>query len=65
MWFKKMPDVVLTHYWSDGKPFDQKLARSFYRDGKRWCKWRGEYVLLKDDGTCVGASSFPMSWEAV
>jgi hypothetical protein len=64
MWFKLMPDVLLTrrHF---GKLVDQKLVRSFRRNGKRWCKWHGEYVLLKEDGNCVCDTVFPMEWEFI
>lgn len=69
MWFKKMPDVMpdvmLTRYWHDDTLFDRKLARSFRRDGKRWCEWRGDYILLKEDGTCVGDTVYRTVWEAI
>ena len=64
MCFKKMPDVVLTRY-SGKNVYDVLLARSFRRNGKRWCIWRSQYMLLKDDGTCVGDTGFPMRWEAI
>ena len=62
--FKKMPNVVLTRHNYD-LVFDKHLARAFRRSGKLWCVWRGDFVLLKDDGTCVGGDGFPMTWEKI
>ena len=67
IWFKKMPNVVLTRriegiYGATSEPF---LARAFRRSGKLWCVWRSGLVLLKDDGTCVGETGFPMTWEKI
>jgi hypothetical protein len=65
--FKKMPNVVLTQ--KIGGLYDASstaiLARAFRRNGKLWCVWRGGLVLLKDDGTCVGETGFPTTWEAI
>jgi hypothetical protein len=64
MWFKKMPNVVLTRY-SGNDVYDVFLTRSFRRNGKLWCIWRNQYMLLKSDGTCVGDTGFPIRWEAI
>lgn len=64
MWFKRLPNVVLTRY-SDNQAYDVVLARAFRRGGKLWCVWRSQYVLLKNDGTCVGDTNFPMTWEVI
>jgi hypothetical protein len=64
MWLKRTPNVVLTRY-NDGKTYDVALTRSFRRNGKLWCVWRNDYMLLKDDGACVGDTTFPMRWEAI
>jgi len=67
IWFKRPPNVAITQkitgvYGSTEEVF---LVRSFRRSGKLWCIWRGEHVLLKNDGTCVGTSVFPLTWEAL
>ena len=64
IWFKKMPNVALTRS-ADETIYDVILTRTFRRDGKLWCVWRNKYILLKDDGSCVGDTTFPMRWEAI
>ena len=62
--FKKLPDVILTRL-SQGLIVDQILVTSFRREGKRWCIWRREYILLRDDGSCAGDMGFPTIWEEI
>lgn len=66
MWFrKKMPDAVLTRrLTADGSHMVQYLVHTFTADGKRWCQFHGEYLLLKDDGTVVGYAGAD-KWEAL
>lgn len=64
IWFKKMPNVVLTRH-NDDHVYDKSLVRAFRRSGKLWCVWRGGLVLLKDDGTCVADTGFVMRWEKI
>lgn len=66
MWFKKMPNVAITLDAADfygGKR--TVLTRAFRRDGKLWVDWHGEPTLLKDDGSCVGNTWPPATWEAI
>jgi hypothetical protein len=64
MWFKRLPNVVITRYDNESI-YDVALTRAFRRNGKLWCVWRNDYMLLKDDGSCVGDTTFPMRWEAI
>lgn len=54
-WFKRMPDAVLRRYKAtDGSFIYNDLIHTFHAEGKRWCNFRGELLLLRDDGTVVG-----------
>lgn len=66
MWFrKKMPDAVLMRCMeNDGSYLFHDLVWTFVADGKRWCEFRQQYLLLKDDGTVVGHAD-PAGWEAL
>ena len=66
MWFrKKMPDAVLFRYrMRDGSHARQETVRTFIADGKRWCKFRGQHLLLKDDGSVLGDAD-THKWEAL
>ena len=66
MWFKKMPNVVLTFEASDfygGKR--TVLTRAFRRGGNLWVKWHGEFVLLKENGSCVGDIPATVVWDEI
>ena len=65
MWFrKKMPDAVLRRCLTpEGSYLYHDLVRTFVANGKRWYKFRQQYLLLKDDGTVVGDPD-AAEWEA-
>jgi hypothetical protein len=72
MWFrkKKMPDAMLMRYGpcvERGKAsvYNRELIYTFQRHGKRWCTWRAQPLLLRDDGSVVGDVESDATWEFI
>jgi hypothetical protein len=64
-WFKKMPDAVVRRFAENDTQISAHLVRTFRRDGKRWCDWRGDILLLQDDGSVVGDDWYILRWEFI
>jgi hypothetical protein len=62
-WFgKKMPDAVVRRFDGDMTLISTHLVRTFRKDGKRWCDWRGDMLLLLDDGSVIGDDFYALRW---
>lgn len=58
----QMPDAILR--FSDDWGQQENFIRSFNRGGKRWCKYNGHLLLLRDDGS-VGGFNTRWTWEKI
>jgi hypothetical protein len=67
MWFKKkMPDAVLRRFvTSDGTVSYADLVKTYRKEGRLWCDFRGKTLLLREDGSVVGEPDYFCKWEFI
>ena len=64
-WSKKMPNAVLHRYKKmDGSYAYSDLVRTYVKENRRWCDFRGSPLLLRDDGSVVGDPD-ACAWELI
>ncbi len=62
---RKMPDAALRRGLRlDGQYTWTHMVHTFLADGRRWCDFRGDLLLLRDDGSVVGSDA-DCVWEAL
>lgn len=67
MWFKKkMPDAVLRRFAIPGGTVCYAdLVKTYIKEGRRWCDFRGSTLLLREDGSVVGGDGYHCEWELI